>query len=124
MANRETYPASQSPLTGDISGPAGAQQVTVTGLQGVPVAPQTSTSPTDQDKLTYQAANGDWEPTTDRNVAVTIGTYATSGGAVTSKGVFLSDDRNFSVNNIGIDGLVGWSLGFAFDIYVNAVGVL
>lgn len=124
MANRETYPASQSPLTGDISGPAGAQQVTVTGIQGVPVAPATSSSPTDQDKLVYQAANNDWEPTADGNVAVTIGTYTTAGGVVTGKGVALSDDRNFSVNNIGIDGLVGWTLGFAFDIYVNGVGVL
>jgi len=124
MANRETYPASQSPLTGDISGPAGAQQVTVTGIQGVPVLPASSTSPTDKDKLTYSATNGDWEPTADGNVAVTIGTYATSGGAVTSKGVALSDDRSFSVNNIGIDGLVGWTHGFAFDIFVNGVGVL
>ena len=36
MANRETFPANQSPLTGDISGPAGATSVTVTGLQQVP----------------------------------------------------------------------------------------
>lgn len=124
MANRETYPASQSPLTGDISGPAGAQSVTVTGIQGIPVLPQSPTSPTDQDKLTFQAANGDWEPTADPNVVVTIGTLVVISGAVTAKGVPLSDDRNFSVNNIGIDGLVGWTLGFAFDIWVNGVGVL
>lgn len=124
MANRETYPASQSPLTGDISGPAGAQQVTVTGIQGIPVSPQTGTSPTDKDKLVYHNDNGDWEPTADGNVAVTIGTYATNGGVVTSKGQALSDDRAFSVNNVAIDGLVGWTLGFAFDIYVNGVGVL
>lgn len=121
MANRETYPASQSPLTGDISGPAGAQIVTVTGLQRNPVSPA---NPTDQDKLTFQAANGDWEPTADGNVAVTIGTQTTAGGVITGKGVALSDDRSFSVNNIGIDGLVGWTLGFAFDIFVNGTGVL
>ena len=39
MSNRESFPASQSPLTGDISGPAGAQSVTVTGIQTFPVSP-------------------------------------------------------------------------------------
>lgn len=121
MANRETYPASQSPLTGDISGPAGAQAVTVTGLQTNPVSAAT---PTDKDKLVWNDPSGDWEPTTDKNVRVTIGTYATTAGAITSKGTPISDDTDFSVNNIAIDGLVGWSHGHAFDVFVNGVGVL
>lgn len=119
--NRETYPASQSPLSGDISAPAGATLATVVGLQTNPVSTAT---PADKDALRWHADNGDWEPTTDGNVKVTLGTYATAGGAVVSKGIPISDDLDFSVNNIAIDGLVGWSHGTAFDFFVNGVGVL
>lgn len=121
MANRETYPASQSPLQGDVSGPAGASTVTVVGIQTVPVAP---TLPTDKDLLQFNNTDGEWEPTAVGNAAITIGTFATAGGAVVSKGQPISDDRDFSVNNIAIDGLVGWSHGFAFDVFVNGTGIL
>lgn len=119
MANRETYPAAQSPLTGDVSGPAGASSVTVVGLQAVPVA---AITPTDQDKLTFQAANGDWEPTADGNASVTIGTFATAGGVTTSKGKTISDDYAFSVNGVGIDGLVGWAYGPG-EVFINGVQI-
>jgi hypothetical protein len=56
--NRETYPATLSPLLGDVLAGAGATGVIVTGLQGIPLRP----SPTDQQILRYIAANGDWEP--------------------------------------------------------------
>lgn len=119
--NRETYPASLSPIKGDVNAGAGAKTATVVGIQTQAVAP---TIPTDKDVLRFNAAVPDWEPTADGNAAVTIGTFATAGGVTTSKGLSISDDRDFSVNNIGINGLVGWSLGFAFDIFVNGVGVL
>jgi hypothetical protein len=119
MANRETYPAAQSPLSGDISGPAGATTVTVVGIQGTPVA---ATAPTDQDVLRFQAANDDWEPTPDGNASVTIGTHTEAGGVVTGKGVSISDDYAFSVNGIGIDGLVGWAYG-AGEVFVNGVKI-
>jgi hypothetical protein len=60
--NRESYPSSQSPLLGDISGPAGATLVTVVGIQKVPVI---TTLPTDQQVLTFVAASGMWEPQDD-----------------------------------------------------------
>lgn len=121
MANRETYPASQSPLQGDVSGPAGASTVTVVGIQTVPVSPAT---PTDQDLMRYNNTDGKWEPTAEGNASITIGTFALAGGVVVEKGLPISDDREFSVNNVAIDGLVGWSHGFAFDVFVNGTGVL
>lgn len=59
MSNRETYPASQSPLQGDVSGAAGATTVTVTGIQGTPISP---IPPDDQQVLVYQALTNRWEP--------------------------------------------------------------
>lgn len=56
--NRQTYPASQSPLTGDISGPAGASQVTVTGIQNTHVE---STPPEDGQILVYVGADSQIE---------------------------------------------------------------
>jgi hypothetical protein len=119
MANRETYPAAQSPLQGDISGPAGASTVTVVGLQTVPVSDAT---PTPEDALRFHSATGEWEPTADGNVSVTLGTYETAGGVVTGKGVNISDDYAFSVNGVAIDGLVGWPYGDG-EVYVNGVQI-
>lgn len=59
MSNRETFPAAQSPLQGDVSGAAGATTVTVTGIQTIPVSP---TPPDDQQVLVYQAPTNRWEP--------------------------------------------------------------
>jgi len=119
MANRETYPAAQSPLQGDISGPAGASTVTVIGLQQVPVA---ATTPTDKDALRFNATDDQWEPTADGNASVTIGTFAQAGGATISKGLNISDDYAFSVNGIAIDGLVGWPYGNG-EVYVDGVEI-
>ena len=118
MANRETYPASQSPLSGDVSAPAGATTVTVTGIQTQPVA---ATTPTDKDVLRFNAGvdTPEWEPTADGNARVTIGTFTQAGGVTATKGLTISDDTEFSVNNVAIDGLVGWAYGFASDIFVN-----
>jgi hypothetical protein len=118
MANRETYPASQSPLSGDISAPAGATTATVIGLQTQPIAP---TIPTDKDVLRFntEADTPEWEPTADGNASVTIGTFSLAGGVVATKGLTISDDYEFSVNHVGIDGLVGWAYGFASEVFVN-----
>lgn len=116
MANRETYPASQSPLLGDVSGQAGDSTVTVVGIQRQPVS---SAIPVDQDTFRYIASVPDWEPQADGNSSLTLGTYVTAGGEIVSKGITVSDDYDFLVNNIGIDGLVGWTYGFASQVYLN-----
>lgn len=116
MANRETYPAAQSPLQGDVSGPAGATTVTVVGIQTQPVSPAV---PVDQDTFRYNAAVPQWEPKADGNASVTIGTFVQTGGQIVSKGVNISDDYAFLVNNVGLDVLVNWALGFASQVFVN-----
>lgn len=85
MANRETYPASQSPLLGDISGPAGATTVTVVGLQRTSMD---STPPNDQDALVYQLSSNKWVPTADANQSIAV------------NGVKVSDDYDIGFNLI------------------------
>lgn len=58
MSNRETYPASFSPIAGDVVAGAGATQATVTGIQSQPVDP---TVPTPQQILVY-GSDGVWHP--------------------------------------------------------------
>ena len=58
MSNRETFPSSQSPLTGDINGPAGAQSVTVTGWQTFPVSP----TPPETQQIMVFGSDGVWHP--------------------------------------------------------------
>ena len=106
MANRETYPASQSPLQGDLSGTAGATTVTVVGLQTVPVAP--GTPPTGAD-LVFDGTQ--WSGQLPANIALEL------------NGQDFSDDWEFMVNNVSLDMLVGWSYGFAFKVFINGVGV-
>jgi hypothetical protein len=60
MSNRETYPASQSPLAGDISGKAGQTLVTVVGIQTIPVSP---TPPSDQQGLIFRGDEDEYVPT-------------------------------------------------------------
>jgi hypothetical protein len=67
--NRETYPAAQSPLTGDVSGAAGAQSVTVVGLQRNPVA---ATTPNDQNVLRWISGDTQWEPSEDGNGCIQV----------------------------------------------------
>jgi len=116
MANRETFPASQSPLQGDISGPAGATTVTVTGIQTQPVSPAT---PVDKDKLQYDASVPQWAPKADGNSSVTLGTFVQTGGQIVSKGETISDDYEFLVNNVSLDGIVGWAYGTASQVFLN-----
>lgn len=85
MANRETFPASQSPLTGDISGAAGATRVTVTGLQTIPVK---SGTPTDQQVLTYISADGMWEASSSGR----------ANRSIEVNGIVMSDDYDIGVN--------------------------
>jgi len=83
--NRETFPASQSPLKGDVSGAAGATTVTVTGLQRIPVKAGT---PSDQQVLTYVAADGQWEAS-----------GSSSGNrSIQVNGVTMSDDYDVGCN--------------------------
>src|ERR1700690_3039966 len=116
MSNRETFPAAQSPLQGDISGPAGASTVTVVGIQTQPVSPAV---PVDKDTFRYNINVPDWEPTADGNASVTIGTFSETGGEITSKGVNISDDYDFLVNNVGLDVLVNWAHGFIAQVFVD-----
>jgi hypothetical protein len=116
MSNRETYPASQSPLQGDVSGEAGNTTVTVVGLQTQPLSPAV---PVDKDTLRYNISVPAWEPTADGNASVTLGTFSETGGEVTSKGINISDDYEFLVDNVGLDVLVGWPYGFASQVFVD-----
>lgn len=118
--NRETYPASQSPLQGDISGPAGAQSVRVVGIQSIPVDP---TTPTDQEFLKYDATLGEWSPELPGNVSITFGTFLSTSGEIISRGVWVSDDYDFSCNGIGFEVLLNWTHGFAFNCYIDGTGV-
>jgi hypothetical protein len=120
VANRETFPPSASPLQGDISGQAEDTTVTVVGIQRQPVSPAI---PIDKDTLRYNISIPQWEPKADGNSSVTIGTFATAGGEIISKGTTISDDYDFAVNNIGIDGLVGWVYGFASQVFVNGAAI-
>ncbi len=116
MSNRETYPASQSPLQGDISGQAGDTTVTVIRIQTQPVSPAV---PVDKDTFRYNASIPDWEPTADGNASITLGTLLTAGGEIISKGVTLSDDYIVLVDNATLDGLVGWAYGLASQFFVD-----
>jgi hypothetical protein len=118
--NRETYPSAQSPLTGDISGAAGQTSVTVIGIQTVPVDP---TPPTAEEEFFYDVDLTEWSPRLDSNRSITIGTFLTDSGEILSRGQKLSDDYDFLVNCVGLEVLVGWSHGFAFQVFVNGVGV-
>jgi hypothetical protein len=120
MANRETYPASQSPLTGDISGPAGAQRVTVTGIQGNPVD---SILPGEQNLLTFDRVNIKWAIKPPGNMSVLLNGFFNSSLLLVGFSD-ISDDYVFSVNNVGLESLVGWALGFTFKVFVNGVGVV
>lgn len=120
MANRETFPPSASPLQGDISGPAGSTLVTVVGIQTQPVDPKT---PTDQDSLRYDASVPEWTPKADGNASFTLGTFATAGGVIISKGETISDDYDVLADNVSFDGLVGWAYGTASQVYVDGVPI-
>ncbi len=93
MPNRETYPASQSPLTGDLSAPAGATQVKVVGLQGTPILP---TPPNDQDVLRFVLNDSAWEPSADGN------------GCIQVNGAHVSDDYLIFVNGtfVKVNGVI------------------
>ena len=123
MSNRETFPASQSPLTGDISGAAGETNVTVIGIQTAPVDP---TPPTAEEEFYFDQAlglQGEWTPRLDSNRSITLGTFLTDSGEILSRGRKLSDDYDFLVNCVGLEALVDWSHGFAFQFFVNGTGV-
>lgn len=62
--NRETYPASLSPMTGDAVAGVGAKQTTVVGIQNNPVSP---TSPNGGDVLQFNSTSNMWEPTPEAN---------------------------------------------------------
>ena len=123
MSNRETYPASQSPLTGDISGPAGATSITVVGLQNNPVAP---INPTQAEVLTWESdvdsPTGEWQPKLPLNAVLLGGTP--DGQGVLQGFVIASADLTFLVNNVGMEVLVDWAFGFAFQVFLNGTGIV
>lgn len=119
MANRETYPASQSPLQGDISGPAGAVRVTVTGLQNNPV--QAST-PNEQSVLTWDEVLGEWVPQIPAYTIVLNGTPDSQD--VLLGFIIISDDWEISINGVGTEVLSNWTHGYAYQVFVNGTGVV
>lgn len=119
MSNRETYPSSQSPLTGDIDGSAGKTQVTVTGWQTIPIDVGT---PDDMSQPVFDSLNGRWHFELPPNIAVILNATPDSLGNLMG-GDILSDDYNFLVNNAGLDVLVNWTYGFAFQVFVDGIGV-
>lgn len=119
MSNRETYPASQSPLTGDIDGTAGETQITVTGWQGNPIDPG---FPVDMAEPFYDAVNEAWHFRLPGNIAVIINATPDSLNNLLG-GTVLSDDYEFLVDNVGLEVLTGWSHGFSSQVFVDGVGV-
>lgn len=119
MANRETYPAAQSPLVGDISGPAGASRVTVVGLQNRPVSAAT---PVEQARLTWDEVEGNWTPKVPGNMSVLLN--GTPDALNVLQGFLdISDDYAFLVNCVGLEVLTGWAYGFDFQVFVDGMGV-
>ncbi len=121
--NRETFPASQSPLTGDASGAAGETNVTVVGIQTIAVD---STPPTAEEEFFFDQAlglQGEWTPRLDSNRSITLGQFLTNSGEILSRGRKLSDDYDFLINCVGLDALVSWTHGFSFQVFVNGTGV-
>ncbi len=86
MANRETYPASQSPLAGDIDGSAGETRVTVTGWQGVPID---AGPPVDQNIYRYNFNDNRWELKLDTACIFVNGDPASPDYVVFVNGTFL-----------------------------------
>jgi hypothetical protein len=81
--NREIFPGGIYPLQGDVTSRAGSQNVTVTGLQGIPVA---AGIPTSTALLTYDVNNHQWTAGSPGNSSIQV------------NGVSVSDDYIVSVN--------------------------
>lgn len=60
MANREIYPGGAYPLEGDVTSTPGSPNVTVTGLQNVPLS---SAVLNGGETLTYSGNTNTWSPT-------------------------------------------------------------
>jgi hypothetical protein len=92
MANAQLFPQSTYPLTGDISSTAGSPNVTVVGLQTIPVAAGT---PQDLQVLQYILSLNQWQPgTVPFNRSIQVNTLP------------MSDDYDFFVNNVDMTILV------------------
>lgn len=106
MANRQSYPSSLFPLRGDISAEAGDVAVVVEGIQTQPVDPAV---PDTGDELIY-GADGIWHPG-KLNASVLI------------NDIPISDDYDFLVNQIAIDGIVNWPYGYASQVFQNGAAI-
>ena len=82
--NRETYPASFSPIVGDVIVNPGERQATVAAIQHVPVSDAT---PNDHDLLEFNATTGEWEPGAGASTAF-----------IYINGVAVSDDPTIYIN--------------------------
>jgi hypothetical protein len=120
MANRETYPAAQSPLQGDISGAAGATTVTVTGFQNIPAQAGT---PDDGASWIYDSTVNEWLTEVPPNIAFILNATPNILNQPVG-GEFMSDDYAVTVDNVGLETLVSWPYGFGFKVFLNGVGVV
>lgn len=103
--NRQNFPSSLFPLRGDLSAEAGDVKVTVVGLQTIPID---STTPVDGNTLIV--IDGVWIPVTP-NSTVYVDTLP------------ISSDWTFYVNGVDLDVVVNWPYTFAFQVWLNGVGV-
>jgi hypothetical protein len=119
MATRETYPAQLFPLRGDLSAEAGDTLVTVVGLQTTPIDPETP-------------GGTNVSPAVSSPALVALGgstlTQATwtpvlLDNSILVDAVPVSDDYSFLVNGVDLNSLVGWAYGFAFQVFLDGVGV-
>lgn len=84
MPNRETFPSALFPLRGDLNAEAGATSVIVTGIQKIPVS---SSTPSDQNVLTFEASTGQWTPSG----------FGDANESIRVEGVVMSDDYDLGI---------------------------
>ena len=84
MANTQIFPQSVHPIVGDVKSTPGVPNITVTGIQTIPVIAGT---PQDQQVLQYQSAINAW-----------IAAFSPFNRSIQVNGVAMSDDYFVFVN--------------------------
>jgi hypothetical protein len=89
MPNQQLWPQTTYPLVGDLQSTPGQQNVTVVGIQTVPVVP---TTPLDQQSLIFQGTLTAYAPT-----------YSPFNRSIQVNNVAMSDDYEFSVKFVDME---------------------